>query len=234
VKSCSEIRGLCYPYLDGELTVEQAERVEVHLAQCQVCADRFGDEERFLELVAEGGQETAPAELRARMEALFGAEEQTVEVHRLRQPALKRLAAPLAAAAVLLLLVLRPGDQVSPLLAEAFVADHIRHASLWPSIQPFPARAEVPLAPAIPHGHIQGLSRCTIDGRTYAHYVYQIDGETMSAYLALDASPAPAIGTTSIGRVAIVAIDAEAGEPAVVLTSGDMSADELAQAWSGT
>lgn len=233
MKNCSEIRGLCYPYLDGELTTEQAEWVEVHLAQCQACADRFGDEERFLELVAEGGQETAPAELRARMEALFGAGE-TVEVHRLRQPMLKRLAAPLAAAAVLLLLVLRPGDQVSPLLAEGFVADHVRHASIWPSIEPFPTDAEVPHAPAVPHGHVAGLSRCTIDGRTYAHYVYEVDGKTMSAYLALDASPAPAIGTASIGRVSIITVDVQPGEPAAVLTSGDMSADELTQAWSGT
>ncbi len=234
MKNCSEIRGLCYPYLDGELTVEQAEWVEVHLAQCQTCAERFGDEERFLELVAEGGQETAPAGFRARMEALFGAEEQTTEVHRLRQPVLKRLAAPLAAAAVLLLLVLRPGDQVSPLLAEGFVADHVRHASIWPSIEPFPADADVPRAPAVPHGHVAGLSRCTIDGRTYAHYVYDVDGETISAYLALDASPAPVIRTASIGRVSIVAVDARPGAPATVLTSGDMSADELTQAWSGT
>ncbi len=214
--------------------MEQAEWVEVHLAQCQACADRFGDEEQFLELVAEGGLETAPAEFRVRMEALFGAEEQTVEVHRLRQPVLKRLAAPLAAAAVLLLLVLRPGDQVSPLLAEGFVADHVRHASIWPSIEPFPADAEVPTAPAISHGHLEGLSRCTIKGRTYAHYVYDVDGGTMSAYLALDASPAPNIGTASIGRVSIVTIDTRPGEPAAVLTSGDMSADELVQAWSGT
>lgn len=213
--------------------MEQAEWVDVHLAQCQACADRFGDEERFLELIAEGGQETAPAEFRARMQALFGAEE-TVEVHRLRQSMLKRLAAPLAAAAVLLLLVLRPGDQVSPLLAEGFIADHVRHASIWPSIEPFPTDAEIPHAPAVPHGHVAGLSRCTIGGRTYAHYVYEVDGKTMSAYLALDASPVPAIGTTSIGRVSIIAVDAQPGEPAVVLTSGDMSANELARAWSGT
>jgi hypothetical protein len=167
------------------------------------------------------------------MEALFGAEE-TVEAHRLRQPMLKRLAAPLAAAAVLLLLVLRPGDQVSPLRAEGFVADHVRHASIWPSIEPFPTDAEVPHAPAVSHGHVAGLSRCTIDGRTYAHYVYEVDGKTMSAYLALDASPAPAIGTASIGRVSIIAVDAQPAQPAVVLTSGDMSADELTQAWSGT
>jgi mycothiol system anti-sigma-R factor len=234
VKDCSEIRGLCYPYLDGELTADQAELVEVHLAQCDACADRFGDEERFLELVAEAGPETAPTEFRARMEALFGAEEQTVEVHRLRRPALKRLAAPLAAAAVLLLLVLRPGDQVSPVLAEGFVADHVRHASLWPSINPVPANAEVPRAPTVTEGRVQGLSRCTVDGRAYAHYVYEIDGQTMSAYLPLDASPLPAIGTASIGRVSIVTIDARSNGPAAVLASADMSADELTQIWSGT
>ncbi|MCK5440134.1 MAG: zf-HC2 domain-containing protein [Gemmatimonadetes bacterium] len=233
MKNCSEIRSLCYPYLDGELAADQAELVEVHLAQCVACADRFSDEERFLELVAEAGPETAPAEFRARMEALFGAEEQTVEVHRLRRPVLKRLAAPLAAAAVLLLLVLQPGDQVSPLLAEGFVADHVRHASLWPSINPFPANAEVPRAPAVTHGHVEGLSRCTVDGRAYAHYVYQIDGQTMSAFLPLDASSPPSIGTASIGRVSIVAVDAQSGGPAAVLASGDMSADELTQVWSG-
>jgi mycothiol system anti-sigma-R factor len=233
MKNCSEIRGLCYPYLDGELTADQAELVEVHLAQCVACADRFGYEDRFLELVAEAGQETAPAELRARMEALFGAEEQAVEVHRLRRPVLKQLAAPLAAAAVLVLLVLQPGDQVSPLLAEGFVADHVRHASIWPSIEPFPADTEVPRAPMVTQGHVEGLSRCTIDGRVYAHYVYQIDGGTMSAYLPLDASSPPSIGTASIGRVSIVAVDAEPSTPAAVLASGDMSADELTQVWSG-
>jgi len=233
MKNCSEIRGLCYPYLDGELTADQAGLVEVHLAQCEACAERFGDEDTFLELVAEAGQETAPAEFRVRMEALFGAEEQTVEVHRLRRPMFKQLAAPLAAAAVLLLLVLQPGDQVSPVLAEGFVADHVRHAAIWPSIEPFPANAEVPRAPTVTQGRVEGLSRCTIDGRAYAHYVYEIDGETMSAYLPLDALPPPSIGTASIGRVSIVTLDAQLNTPAVVLASGDMSSDELTQIWSG-
>jgi hypothetical protein len=85
----------------------------------------------------------------------------------------------------------------------------------------------------VTQGHVEGLSRCTIDGRVYAHYVYQIDGGTMSAYLPLDASSPPSIGTASIGRVSIVAVDAEPSTPAAVLASGDMSADELTQVWSG-
>lgn len=68
---CSTAIERLYGYLDRELTDEEREEVERHLAKCPPCARFFNFEAGVLHLVAARVRETcAPPELRTRISAL--------------------------------------------------------------------------------------------------------------------------------------------------------------------
>ena len=232
MERCEDILELCYPYLDSELSEPEVERVAAHLGVCPACAARFEAERAMLDLVASAGHEEASASLRERVRGILAGarDEEPAGAIDSRRRWIERLVVPVAAAAVLALVVLQPGRHSAP-IADGFASDHVQHALVWPSINPFPAEAPVPDPPELAGSEVEGLSRCVIDGRTYAHYIYDVDGRRVSAYLPLDAMPPPPIGT-SIGTVTILSVGERDGLPGAVLASGDLSRGDLARVWS--
>lgn len=68
---CSTAIERLYSYLDRELSEEEIEEVDRHLAKCPPCARFFNFEAGILRLVAARARETcAPPELRMRISAL--------------------------------------------------------------------------------------------------------------------------------------------------------------------
>ncbi|WDT81390.1 MAG: zf-HC2 domain-containing protein [Candidatus Manganitrophus sp.] len=65
---CQTMTKLLYPYLDNELDVKEALRVQIHLDECARCRGLFEKERIFLEALREGfPAERAPASLRGRI-----------------------------------------------------------------------------------------------------------------------------------------------------------------------
>jgi len=65
---CSTILQRLYPYLDGELGVKEALRVEAHLSRCRSCREAVALERRFLTTLRSHATPTpAPASMRQRV-----------------------------------------------------------------------------------------------------------------------------------------------------------------------
>ena len=235
---CEEIQPLLYPWLDQELGAERAALVASHLEACPECGRRAAAERRFLERVCEAGRETAPADLRARIEEILAGG----EVRRDHTPA----AAPvrpgrrpwllpaLAAAAVLLLLVFRPWGEAPPAArAASFAADFDAHAADAPSGNPFREGDQVPVPPELPGARLIGLSECVVEGSTYAHYTFRIGDRLFSIFLPMEDAVLPAPGSVRAGGTSVVSVTADADLPPAVLVSSDMQPDELKALWPG-
>ena len=61
---CRELDPFLYPYLDGELALEERVEIETHLAGCADCARRFEEERALKNVVRLRAQTAAPAHLR--------------------------------------------------------------------------------------------------------------------------------------------------------------------------
>jgi mycothiol system anti-sigma-R factor len=61
---CRELEPFVYPYLDGELELEERVEIEAHLASCPECARRVEEERALKNVVRLGGQTRAPGHLR--------------------------------------------------------------------------------------------------------------------------------------------------------------------------
>ncbi|HRF58702.1 MAG TPA: zf-HC2 domain-containing protein [Fimbriimonadaceae bacterium] len=69
---CAETIRRLNDYLDRELSPEEVEMVEAHLATCEHCAAEYGFEQVLLgEIKAKMAQATMPEELRARLQAFI-------------------------------------------------------------------------------------------------------------------------------------------------------------------
>lgn len=235
MSDCARIRSRCHAYLDGELPAPEGAEVRAHLEGCDPCRASFERERAFLAAVAAGGRETAPPGLRRRVEAVL---ESGGGIAPPAGPGWRAWGLMAAAAAVALLLVARPwGGPDRPSgptpTAVAFAADHVAHAETAPSAAPFPPGA----APAPPLGAVQGLSRCVIEGRAYAHFTYRADGATFSVFVPLDQAGLPeAIGSESAvgageAQVAVVAVGPRSGRPAAVLVSDALAEPALRRIW---
>ena len=67
---CSEVLDEVYLYLDLECADERRDLIRHHLDECSPCLAEYGIEQEVKALVARCcGNETAPAELRARLRA---------------------------------------------------------------------------------------------------------------------------------------------------------------------
>ena len=236
---CEEIRPLLYPWLDDELEAERAALVAAHLDACPECERRAAAERRFLERVGEGGRETAPEGLRARIEAILDSGK--APGHHAPTaipggPGRRRWLVPaIAAAAVLLLLVSRPwGEAPAPARAASFAADFDAHAAAAPSEKPFSEGVQAPAPPGLPGARLAGLSECIIDGSAYAHYTFQIGDRLVSIFLPLEDAVLPAPGSARAGGTSVVSVTGDGGLPPAVLVSGDMEPDELRALWPGT
>lgn len=141
------------------------------------------------------------------------------------------IALPIAAVLAALLLF-RPWAGPSPevvLAARGFVADHAAHALDQPAARPFLIGEEPPPdPPALAAGRALGLSRCVVEGRVYAHYVYAVDGATVSAFVPVrGALPGEADGGLAIDGHGVVT--ARTRDDGVVLVSGELSTESLSE-----
>ncbi|HUP01038.1 MAG TPA: zf-HC2 domain-containing protein [Gemmatimonadota bacterium] len=223
MSECREIRGRCYPYLDGELDDSRAAEVEAHLAGCESCEGFYAGKRRLLQKIVAAGRQPAPAALRERVGSLLEIE-RTVDR---RSWTWRRALVPLAAAAALALLLAQPwGGSPTAARAAGFASDHAHHAVSDPDIHPFATAAPAP--PGIAGGRLVGLSECVVDGRSYAHYVYTVQGGLVSVYLPVESGPLPAPGPETVGSQTVLSVAATEGSPAAVLVSEDLSAGEMA------
>lgn len=71
---CDDALEKLYLYLDGELTVESAEIVRVHLDDCPPCLDMFSFERRLKTVVRTRLHEEVPAAFLSRLSALIQSE----------------------------------------------------------------------------------------------------------------------------------------------------------------
>lgn len=233
---------MIYSYLDEELGVDRAAEVREHLEACPGCERLAAVERRFLARIGEAGRETAPASLRSRIEGILsaeadgtsGEEPRETAVTPIGSPRWRRALAPVAAAAMLALLLLRPwGDTPSTARAASFAADYAAHAVSAPSSHPFAEGAEVPEPPPVPGGRFVGLSECVLEGAAYAHYTYAIGDRHLSVFLPLGDAPLPGPGIDREGPVAILSIEETGAAPGAVLVSDGLDADELRSIWPG-
>lgn len=234
---CEEIQPLLYPWLDEELGTERAALVAAHLEECPSCKRRAAAERRFLERVAEAGRETAPADLRARIERIVAGGEGSQEDGQAVSPLRRRWrwVVPAIAAAAVMLLVLRPwGDATQPARAASFAEDSDSHAATDPSVSPFPEGARVPEPPDLPGGRLAGLSECVLDGVSYAHYTFRIGERLVSVFLPVGGVALPRLDAAGEGGTSVVPVEAGGGRPAAVLVSADMEPAELRALWAGT
>jgi anti-sigma factor RsiW len=225
---CRELRGRFYPFLDGELSPGEAEGLRAHLAVCGSCRTILARERAFLDAVEGASEEIAPPELRRRVEAVL---ESGGGVRSVASGPGWRIWAGLAAAILAGLLVLgqpwTAGERPEAAGA-AFAADHGAHAARAPGPPPAPGDPDSPLH-AVP---VRGLARCVIEGRTYAHFAYAVDGETVSAFVPLDGGPPPEAGVApGPGGTTVVTMDEEGGRPGAVLVADGLGKDALRRLW---
>lgn len=196
--SCRDVRARAWSYLDGELPVEEAAALRRHLESCSACRFRLAGEGKFLARLAAAGEEPAPPELRARAATILEG-----------GPTGERSATPRWTAIAL--------------AAAAMVADHDAHAKERPSIHPFDSASVPPPPPALIGARIEGLSRCVVEGRVYAHYTLAVAGATVSVYVPIDEAPIPLSGgAIEVDGATVRARALREGERAVVLVSNDL------------
>lgn len=229
MKTCDEIRDRSWSYLDGELDPAVEAVVDSHLTRCPECEELFAARRSLLETVARARAEKAPPGLRARVESILAADAASRRSSPRRWRAGWKVALPLAAV-VATLLLFRAGTDPSSGPAHAahgFAADHSAHAVADPSGRPFRADEErPPPAPRLAAGRVVGVSRCVVDERVYAHYVYAVDGATVSAFLPVRGELAgEARGGGTIDGSEVVAVSR--GGRGFVLVSTDLPRERL-------
>jgi len=237
MKTCSQIQGDVWAYLDGALDGET--RVRAHLRECPACERRVEAARAFLGAIAEAGRETAPDSLRARVTTILRSAESRVAgpAPAEKSSVLRRIAAPLLAAAAVaaLLLVTTPwGGETGTgvmTLAEGFAEDHGAHAEQWPSLYPVDFGAPDP--PALSGSELTGSSRCVIEGEPYAHYTYVLNGEHVSVYLPFDGhAPAEARTAATVDGIRVVGVGDGPEGPRAVLVSEDVDERTLTSLWN--
>ncbi len=225
-------------WLHGELSEGATRAIEAHLAECPPCARALAGQRRFLDRMAEAGREPAPECLRRRVATILASsadeeESRVIRSHVTGSPAPVRRripSLPLAAAAVLLTLlaVARPWREPAAFPARSFAADHALHAESAPSAMPFPAGARVPPPPHLAGRSPLGLSHCVIDGADYAHYVYSIGGETVSAFVPLGRALPSGTRIVRVVEATVVEVGGREGSTGAVLVADGFSGRTLA------
>jgi mycothiol system anti-sigma-R factor len=73
---CREALHRIYHFLDGELTPDVRQQIQVHLDDCPPCIGAFEFEAELRRVVARGCQEAVPEELRVRIALLIAHEDE--------------------------------------------------------------------------------------------------------------------------------------------------------------
>jgi mycothiol system anti-sigma-R factor len=74
--SCREAVEKLWPYIDGEVTAEEASAIRAHLHACGCCHPHFDFQKAFCNLVGQLARSHAPPDLRKQILACLLAEEQ--------------------------------------------------------------------------------------------------------------------------------------------------------------
>lgn len=123
--NCREFEARLHPYVDGELSVGETAAAEAHCAECWACAARVRHEREFRELLRRQPRETAPPELKRRLQARL-----RVERRRTMLRTWFALPAVAAAAAALVVFGLWSAQRAAPPLVADLVDKHIAYAQI--------------------------------------------------------------------------------------------------------
>jgi mycothiol system anti-sigma-R factor len=121
--NCIDFEARLHPYVDGELEMTDMAAADAHLAQCAECPGRVDRERQFRQLLRRQPRESAPPEFHAMIRARI---RRSARVTGIRP----WLVGTAAAAAVLLLVFLRPGLRPGPSLVTELVSKHITYAQI--------------------------------------------------------------------------------------------------------
>ena len=122
--TCTEVRRLIDPYMDGELGAEDDAAVRAHLATCATCPQRIADRERLGQLLRRAPYYAAPDRLRA---AVATNTRRSLRVSRVTTwAAAAALVLGIGASAMMLRTIVISRSARSNALAEELVSDHVR------------------------------------------------------------------------------------------------------------
>ena len=206
-RNCSTLDPLVTPYVDGQLPAADAAVVDEHAAVCPPCRKRIAAERVVRDLMRTRQRELqaqapAPPALRARCAELAAARAATPPPAVSRRVPLTTRLAPLALAALLVLIVggafLYRMTQISTrVMAAELTADHLKCAvmnSVAGTAQPtavvessmssrFGWQAQLPEHPETAGLELIGARPCLYGEGTVAHIMYRHEGTTVSVFM---------------------------------------------------
>jgi len=127
--NCKEAQKLMDGYVDGELDLVHNVEVEGHLQECAPCSQGYQNHKALRDGIRAGGLYfRAPEELRKRIHLSLGKASRTEAVTRVFRKPWSIIAAPLAAAAIIVLALIPvlKGPSAEELLGREVLAGHIR------------------------------------------------------------------------------------------------------------
>ena len=127
--NCKDAQSLIDGYVDGELDLVKNLEIEKHLQECTLCAQGYKDQQSLRDAIKSGPfYFKPPAELRGRIQQSLRTAAQPEARSRVLPWRWLSVAAPVAAAAVLVLALvpLLRGPSADELLAREVIASHVR------------------------------------------------------------------------------------------------------------
>ena len=204
-RNCSVLDLLVTPYVDGQLAAADAAVVDEHAAVCPPCRYRIAAERVVRDLMRTRQRELqapAPPALRARCAELAAARAATPAPAAGRRVPITTRLAPLALAALLVLIVggafLYRMTQISTrVMAAELTADHLKCAVMnyvAGTAQPtavvessmssrFGWQAQLPEHPEAAGLELIGARPCLYGEGTVAHIMYRHEGTTVSVFM---------------------------------------------------
>lgn len=195
--TCDEVRERLSGWIDGEVSPDVTSAVEAHLETCSTCRARASSMRALKHAIARlPSREAPPSAVRARLNAL-----------RFKTPRRVRLTGALTVAAVVALalaasLYIKARDgRMPPLSADQLVADHLRSVAEPAEIASddpnevarfFAGRLSfAPVVPRLVGSALKGGRLCTLAGRRSELLFYDLNGETVSLFVANRGLAAP-------------------------------------------
>jgi anti-sigma factor RsiW len=220
VSECRDLEPLFTPYVDGEASVPERDRVDAHAAACGACRDRVHAQRAAREALRSRRDRVracASTELKARCRAHAASVRPAQQPAPVIMPTFGRRAPvlrrwmPLTAAATLFLAVaavfgLGLTDKANALAFQTTL-DHVKCARIhMPSTEGDPVVAaeawharfgwpiKVPASVSEPPLQLRGVRRCGVLDGSVAHIMYTFEGEPLSVFVlptaVLDEQPA--------------------------------------------
>jgi anti-sigma factor RsiW len=195
--TCDEVRERLSGWVDGEVSPDVTFAIDAHLETCSICRARANSMRALKHAIARlPSRESPPVAVRARLDALS-----------FKPPRRVRLTGALTAAALMALAVVTSlyvngrDRRSQPLSADQLVADHLRSiaepaeiASDDPNEVARFFTGRLSFAPVVPHlvgSALKGGRLCMLAGRSSELLFYDVNGETVSLFVANRGLAAP-------------------------------------------